>query len=62
MTSWKTETSQIPVMSKGKPSIVPKVLDIDIMSSTISLFVCVSGSEIAAGLTSPLSFMEEVNV
>jgi hypothetical protein len=98
-TSWKTETSHIPVMSKGKPSIVPKVLDIDmsgslrthyapasrdrchngpgihnhdgrqwagqsgpsivpkvldidIMSSTMSLFVCVSGSDIAAGLTS----------
>jgi hypothetical protein len=48
-------------MSKGKPSIVPKVLDIDIMSSTISLFVWVSGSDIAAGLTSPLSAIVVVN-
>lgn len=54
-TSWKIETSQIPVISKGKPSIVPNVPEMDIMSSTMSLLVCVSGSEIAAGLTSPLS-------
>lgn len=60
-TSWKTETSHIPVISKGKPSIVPKVFDIDIMSSTISLFVWVSGSDIAAGLTSPLSAIAVVN-
>lgn len=57
LTSWNTETSQMPVMSKGKPSIVPNVLEIDIMSSTMSLLVCVSGSEIAAGLTSPWSAM-----
>ena len=55
LTSWKTDISQIPVISKGNPSIVPKVPEIDIISSTMSLFVCVSGSEIVAGLTRRLS-------
>lgn len=51
LASWNPVTSQIPVISKGKPSIVPNVPEIDIISSTISLCVCVSGSAIAAGLT-----------
>lgn len=42
-------------MSNGKPSIVPNVPDIDIMSSTMSLFVVVSGKIIAAGFMTIVS-------
>jgi hypothetical protein len=47
----------MPVISNGSGSIVvpPNVDDIDIISSIMSLFVCVSGSEIAAGFTRRLS-------
>lgn len=42
-------------MSNGKPSIVPNVPEMDIMSSTMSLFVAVSGRMMAAGFMAIVS-------